>query len=1362
MYFYPFIFPFHPRMNFIRVFCVLLFLLPSMGWAQNETTVLAAGPYQIRIIGEKKSAEPGVDLWENPTVVYKSSEDSLILKPSQLRWNAKKRIAAGKDIRIEVGFQQSIWEIQTFEINLFKGVLSVLESNWLDKGTKTIVGKGSIYIKKKNPVFEFISTQEETLEGDNWTALGLFSVKETKRGIQAKDDWSLAHLKFVQESKEVASFSGKQIWITADSLLEMPEAKWISKWNDVDSVSHQHVRVQWFKKDHSIHLKNLEGNLSQIRFDDAAHKLSIAADLAIIRLEESKIDFYRISAKNIVPVWVESFGYYDPERARRIQRMLPYNPLRILYTHLVEKKKMSATLSEIAFYANRSKESIQEGFTEFIQNGFLDYDPQTELISFSRLGKHYVKVQYENKDFDKFYVESIANYILGDSASVTFDLKPNYLKVRGINEIMVSDSLRAKLYPSDNQVIFKQGRDFQFKGLISIGNYRFRAQRYDFTFDKYIIQFPKLDSMTFLPTFKGGTIAAKEAGGRFQYQDGYIILSPENDKAGRLGVAAYPKFVAPKGVKVFFDEKWRLNGAYDTNFYFKSGRLELDSLTLKQPIFPGDFYSKNKVFPPLKVTLKLREDYTFGFNYLQESHIPVYQNKGKFLAKEDIILDKQGLHSVGEFQKGDLKSITQKTVFFPDSLKAQSSSTLLEPSKNSNFPPFSVGENYLTWVPDSDSMYVKPSKNRLKFFANAEAELEGNIVIHGRKLTGKGVVIQGESNTKSEHFEFTKEGWLANPGTFRLGKLQGIYKPDVEASDVKITSIISKGVIKLNPLKENQWVQFPNLYVRSVLPKETQIDLKNQTIKLVGNRFQIIQMNTDSSAKFEIPIESTSAIYSIKDRSLELEGVEKFKIGPALVSPANGKLVFLRGGDYKPFSKARAMLDTVHKRHYLKNLEVKSANVHEWKGTADYLLSRSPGDTLSIPLKNFAFEANVISAQASFSEKVPLKIGEFQDFKGDIYLKSTSPNLDFQGSIRPQLGTLKFNTAWIPLNNKGEIPRLRISKDLKDELGRSVTAGIYVNASNKLYPTFLGPMSDEADPVLFNAEGEVTESKTKFEVNGAESTMMLDLVKRRVEAKGPVQLFTNNKLVKSQGIITMSVDSLRPKIEAWLSLQFQVPIPVLKKMGDRIVRYNLDEGLSTAAADEPENREEYVKRAEAVLAKKIPEPLKYSMDIAHLALDKVAPEFASMINFSSVKWEWSPNLSAFYSIGDLPLVNVGPVDVNATVKGFMEVIKKPSKEEFYGYWELSEDLWYYFAYFDGELGVYSSDNSFLASVRESMKTQKKGELKVVEAALEEKNAFVKRFTSYYKPLIPVKKVPVKKEPTKTKPATKGKEKSGGF
>ena len=125
-------------------------------------------------------------------------------------------------------------------------------------------------------------------------------------------------------------------------------------------------------------------------------------------------------------------------------------------------------------------------------------------------------------------------------------------------------------------------------------------------------------------------------------------------------------------------------------------------------------------------------------------------------------------------------------------------------------------------------------------------------------------------------------------------------------------------------------------------------------------------------------------------------------------------------------------------------------------------------------------------------------------------------------------------------------------------------------------------------------------------------------------------------------------------------------------------------------------------------------------------------------------------------------MNVGPVDLNITVRGYMEVIKKPSKEEFYGYWEVSEDLWYYFAFFNGELGVYSSDPAFLATIREAVKSDKKGKLVVVEAAGDEKDAFLKRFMAFYKASAPTKKATKKDAaPAKsTTPTTKAKK--GGF
>jgi len=377
-------------------------------------------------------------------------------------------------------------------------------------------------------------------------------------------------------------------------------------------------------------------------------------------------------------------------------------------------------------------------------------------------------------------------------------------------------------------------------------------------------------------------------------------------------------------------------------------------------------------------------------------------------------------------------------------------------------------------------------------------------------------------------------------------------------------------------------------------------------------------------------------------------------------------------------------------------------------------------------------------------------------------LDTRNPNLNFKGFIRPVIGLPNFRAAWIPFENaKGEEPHLVLNKDLRDEAGRPITAGIFINAQNKLYPTFLSPQSDDLDPVLFQAAGDVIESNDRYEVKGKSSEMQLFIDKHRVEAQGSIQLFTGNQSIRAFGNLVMSTDSLVPRLDTWLSLQFPYPAKLLKVMGDRMLKYQLDQGIQSDPADDPEKRDAYLRRVDHVLGKAVAEPMRTKMDQVHMALDKVAPEFANSINFSNVSWVWSTNTSSFYSVGGIPLVNVGPVDINAAIRGYMEVVKKPNKEEFYGYWELSEDLWYYFAYFNGELGVYSSDPAFLATIREAVKSDKKGKSTVVEAAGDEKDAFVKRFLAYYRGTTPTKKTKKAAAPVKAEPPTT-KAKKGGF
>ena len=1317
MYFYPFM------KNTSSLFRVLFFLL-ALSFSLSAQKI-QVGPYSLRVNGTQQEKNH----WGPSEITYRVANDSLVFQVSEFHWDEKTKTAQAKGGEIpgdKLGHKNARIQLDAMQFEPANGTLRIISADWIE-GDQTKNGEGSLTLRRKDKYFsfEFRGSEPTTFAGEAWTAEGAPYYKDMRKGLRNG----------VLRFGNLGAMSAPLIAFLPDSTILVPTGRWTSLLGEKDSLSRTELTGQWYPKSQTFHFKKLPGASNRALFEDTFHEMRMSVDLGVLRVREKRIDFYQISGRNQVPAWLESKDYYNDGRIQDLQGMLTYSPMRILYRYLVENKAQSATIGDLAVLVNRKPEQLIAGFQSFVEAGYMQVDG--DVYSFTNQGKHYARVAYEKKDFDTFYAASMGDRLDADSASISLDLVDKKLRIRGIQQVMISDSLKAEFIPYDEALTFQKGRDFNFPGEIKIGDYRFRGPDFAFKFNDFTAQFTKIDSITFIP--KG---QSKEFGGQFRYESGSLILSEPGNKSGRFGVAEYPKLIIPKGMTAHFDEPWRANGVYESRYYFKVPSIEMDSLTQKAPVFIGTFYTPG-LLPPLNTQLILKPDQSFGFTYFPKTPLKIYQNRATLTTTAPIEMDKKGLHTAGNFSIEGFQSSTKESFLYPDSLISTGLGGKLGEMANKKGPIATLPAHRFTWLPREDSLAIYPEKNSFALYAN-QLQLEGPVWMHKKQVFGKGEITLGDGKLKSELFYFQPATWKSKEASLAIG----LKKPVFQAEKIAIEAAPGAVNLSFKPVEESPAKlpiqNYTTTYSGAVWEQ------KNQKIKLTKP-----ELSSLDSASKAAPILAKAGILDQVSEVLSLEGVKEIEIGPATVYPSKGLLAIAKGGQFKSLTGARATVNG----HVLANINTITANAQKFTGTANYLLPVEGSDSLVIPMKNFDFLPEGIRAEARYIEKTPLKLTAHQEFKGDVYFLSEKPSLEFKGSIRPLLGTLKFKTAWIPFaNSKGIV----VNDELKDELGRSVTAGIFVNADNKLYPSFLGPMSNEDDPVLFKAAGEVTEASEVYSIKNAESQMHLSIPKKRVETDGMVQLFTGNKLVRSFGKISMSLDTLIPRIESWLSLQFQVPVPILAKMGDRIVRYNLDEGLLTAAADEPADRDEYLKRVEPILGKKIPETTKARMDREHLALDKVDPDFASMINFSSIKWAWSPNLSAFYSIGDLPLINVGPVDVNATVKGFMEVIKKPSKEEFYGYWELSEDLWYYFAYFEGELGVYSSDNAFLATVRESMKTQKKGGIKVVEAAAEEKNAFVKRFNAYYKPLIPVKKAPVKKEPEKIKPAKKGKEKSGGF
>jgi hypothetical protein len=111
---------------------------------------------------------------------------------------------------------------------------------------------------------------------------------------------------------------------------------------------------------------------------------------------------------------------------------------------------------------------------------------------------------------------------------------------------------------------------------------------------------------------------------------------------------------------------------------------------------------------------------------------------------------------------------------------------------------------------------------------------------------------------------------------------------------------------------------------------------------------------------------------------------------------------------------------------------------------------------------------------------------------------------------------------------------------------------------------------------------------------------------------------------------------------------------------------------------------------------------------------------------SEVKVKYDNDKKAFYSTGEIGVSNIYKRDIDAFVKGYVEIPMKDDAQTLSIYLEFAPDQWYYFARKGKSFIVDSSSETFMNAVKDP-KSKDKFEV----AAPGEKDGFINRFTSTY-------------------------------
>ncbi|MBO0951890.1 hypothetical protein [Fibrella forsythiae] len=868
----------------------------------------------------------------------------------------------------------------------------------MEKGAKPILG-----------VFEYLSKKRFSNVPDQYPRFASYRNNEVipglGSGITYKGGLALAGLQLVGASADgqpalltVADRAGKTVFKAIsrkfefrDSLITAPVAQFTGYIDSADSITHPAVQFKFDKTMRVASLSRIDRTgYGRVPFSDTYHKFFIQPEVVRWDVPKQKVDFYQIGAKREVPVRLESFDYFQPQRYSDIATDYGFHPLQIIGNYITKTKQQSFLDDDIVrSVPNVNAQALRGSLGRMLLEGYLEQDERTKMLRLSRKGALYILAYNEKRDYDNFEVKSFFNS--NDSVhNATIDLgsKEKFLTVRGVDRFTISDSLKLYGMPSNKTLRIGKGRSLVFTGQMKSGNMRYNGIDLAFDYDKFALNMNKIESITFTPQKLADQGRTDEIGGDIKYEKpGSVFFATADNKSGKVkGKKTTQRLVMPEGMTVYFDQEERGDRRYNRKVFFKIPAIDNDSVGKGDISFVGTFHSDG-IFPPFQTELKTMPDQTLGFTHKAATY-PLYGVPASTVKLTgELIMDKTGLHAPGELVHLAATLSNKEILFMPDSLVASGETgqiveaqatkvAVAKPKKGQKvvaqaapsqtyYPNVALANFGMKWWPKADSMVINTQKNSFTFF-NGTTKLEGNLLLRATGLYGNGLLTRTDSEVQSESIKFGKDGFQADNAKLKIQSMADIKgiapKPVLLGNGIDVDFDQVKGIVDLAINRDNRAIddtlsssmEFPYAAYRTNISK-AQWNMKGKTIAMKGD----VKTSTFTATGEEqegLTFNAGAGLYDVDKMTLNISGVSYINSADARIYPEKGLVTIRRNGDMQPFKNARLELDTVSLFHRLRNGNIQIASRTRFSGDATYLFAKAKGDTSAIKMGSFEFK----------------------------------------------------------------------------------------------------------------------------------------------------------------------------------------------------------------------------------------------------------------------------------------------------------------------------------------------------------------------------------------------------------------------
>ncbi len=1133
----------------------------------------------------------------------------------------------------------------------------------------------------------------------------------------------------------------------------------------LDSIYHPGLSLYYSNAKHKLSIFRKEKGLSKTPFLDSYHKIAMYVEELNWKLGEDFIDMQSIQQKGIESrAYFESYNFFSNARYEKLQGLDRINPVLAVYNYTQKIGFNEFNARNFGEYMHMGRSSTIAYLMNLAAKGFLLYNTEDNYVIVNENVRTYVLAHEGETDYDVISFNSLTN---GKIPNASLNLRNNDIILQGVRNVYLSDSQDVKIYPSYGRVELKKNRDFVFNGKIMAGRFDLYAHKCYFSYDKFALDLPAIDSLSFkVESFKEndyGEHPLVRVKTVIENLKGNLLIDHPNNKSGRESFPEYPVLNSKTRSYVYYDKSTIFNKVYARDkFFYRLESFTIDSLDdFKTDGLQFEGYLASAgIFPDIEEPLKVQKDYSLGFKTTTgEGGLGVYDGNGRFT--DSIYLSNKGLRGNGVLKVLTSTSYSNDFIFFPDSTNAMLSSyEIKERLSGVEYPPVVASNVYEHWEPYQDKLETTTQKEEEPFkMYKDEATMTGTLSLSSNQLGGDGQVLIKNAEMQSKIFNFKNRTYHSDSCLFALRKFmgkdyskedqqsgekeyayktEGMFAADIDFDKRKGEFMSYNGSNKV-VFDENKYICYMDQFTWYMDEDKTEFSSKDDPmakaksaslneladLDLNGTQFISIKPDQDSLNFF-----AQRATYLQRKKLIHAYGVPRLMVADALIRPSTGEIKVRANADMDEITDAELLVNRETQNHRLYNGTFKIRGLHNFSGRALYDYKDINGNIQNIFFGKIDVDtAGFTEADATIEDNANFTLSKYFDFVGNVHLVGPQKYLKFSGGTRINhtcdtldRPRIRFTAYIDPANIK--IP---IGEKVKDMKGFSLFSGFKSRVFNgAIYSVFLNTNAKKGDHDIMQSHGYLVYDRNAQEYRIASE----DKLSQRMLPGNYLSLNTRSCSVYGEGKLDIAYNTGQVDANAYGDIQYykrldstnlKVSIPLNFYFNEKALALfanALNDHADLDALSLLSNTYSLMLRNKLGL-KRSDELIQRITTGEDGGYRKIPKELIKTIFLSDVKLKYNKRTRSLVSVGPIGIVSVGKEQVLKFVDAKLEIRNKNKTSRIILAIDLGNKEYYYFQFklnaVSGQVLAYSSNAEFNTLIKEAKADDRRLKTKGKEA-----------------------------------------------